>query len=124
MTADIWKNFSFSFLARFSSAVTRFGSSSASILLAATSCGFVEHLGVVEFEFAANRVEVFDRIAARCARDIDQVDQHLGALDVPQELVAEAVAFVRAFDQARHVGDDETAIAAECHDAEVRRQAS
>ena len=37
VTAEILKNFSFSFFARFSSAVTRAGSSSASILLATTS---------------------------------------------------------------------------------------
>ena len=101
---------------------TRFGSSSASILLAATSCGFVEQLGVVERELAADGVEVLDRIAARCARHVDQVNQHLRALDVAQELVAEPVALVRAFDQPGHVGDDEAAIAAERDDAEVRRQ--
>ena len=46
VTAEISKNFSFSFFARFSSAVTRFGSSSASILLAATSCGFASISGL------------------------------------------------------------------------------
>ena len=45
-TAEIWKNFSFSFFARFSSAVTRFGSSTASILLAATRCGFFSSSGL------------------------------------------------------------------------------
>ena len=38
---------------------------------------------------------------------IDQVDQQAGALDVAQKLDAEAVAEVRAFDEAGHVGDDE-----------------
>ncbi len=36
--------------------------------------------------------------------------------------MAEAVALVRAFDQARHIGDHKTAIAAQRDDAEVRRE--
>ena len=41
---------------------------------------------------------------------------------MPEKLVAEPEAAVRAFDQAGHVGDDEAAIAAQLHDAEVGRQ--
>ena len=41
VTPEILKKGSLSFFARFSSAVTRLGSSTASILLAATSCGFL-----------------------------------------------------------------------------------
>ena len=48
-----------------------------------------------------NRVEVLDRIASGCARDVDEVHEHLRALDVAQEPVAEAVALVRALDQSR-----------------------
>src|SRR2546422_4521232 len=39
-----------------------------------------------------------------------------------QKLMAEAEPAVRAFDQARHVGDHEAAIVAQADDAEVRRQ--
>ena len=39
--------------------------------------------------------------------DIDEVDEDAGALDVAEELDAEAGAEVRAFDEAGHVGDDE-----------------
>ena len=46
-------------------------------------------------------------------RDIHQVDQHLGSLEVAQERVAEPVACVRAFDQAGNVGDDEAPIVAQ-----------
>ena len=41
------------------------------------------------------------------------MDEHLRALDVAQELVAEAVPVVRAFDQPGHVGDDEAAVVAQ-----------
>ena len=53
--------------------------------------------------------EVFYRVGAAglASRHIDQVKQQAGALDVAQELGAEAGAEVRAFDEAGHVGDDE-----------------
>ena len=82
----------------------------------------LEQLRVVELELAADGVEVLDRVASRRAGDVDQVNQHLGALDVAQELMAEAVAFVRAFDQAGHIGDHEAAIVAQRDHAEVRRE--
>src|SRR5688572_6033346 len=50
------------------------------------------------------------------------MDQHLGALDVSQELMPEAVTFVRALDQPRQVGDHEAAVVAEGDDAEVWRE--
>src|SRR5262245_40683502 len=39
-----------------------------------------------------------------------------------EELRAESVAFVRAFDQTRHIGHDEGSVIAQLHDAEIRRQ--
>ena len=45
-------------------------------------------------------------------RHVHQVHQHLRALDVAEELVAEAMPFVRALDEPGHVGDDEAAIVA------------
>ncbi len=36
--------------------------------------------------------------------------------------MAEALAAMRAFDEPGHVGDDEAAVAAQLHDAKVRRQ--
>src|SRR5438270_13736768 len=41
---------------------------------------------------------------------------------MPQELVTEPEATMRALDQSRNVGDDEAAIFAKADDAEVRRQ--
>ena len=54
-----------------------------------------------QLELLAHDVEIVDRIAAGRARHVDQVHEHLGAFEVPQELVAEALAAMRAFDQAR-----------------------
>src|SRR5215203_1828426 len=64
-------------------------------------------------QLVAYRVEVLYRITTRGTGNIDQMHEHFRALDMPQELMAEAMAFVRAPDQSGHVGDDEAAIAAE-----------
>ena len=53
----------------------------------------------------------------------DEMQQHAGALDMAEEAVAEADAFMGAFDQARNVGQDEFA-AVDGRDAEIRDAAS
>ena len=72
----------------------------------------------------ADDLEVLDRIAAGRRRHVDDVHEHLRALEVREELRAEAVAVVRAFDQAGHVGHDERAVVAQLDDAEIRASAS
>ena len=52
---------------------------------------------------------------------IDQMQQHAAALDMAEEAVAEAGAFMRALDQAGNVGEHEFA-ALRVHDAELRMQ--
>ena len=52
-----------------------------------------------ERELARDDVEILDGIAAARRREVDEVHQHLGALEVAQEAMAEAVARMRAFDQ-------------------------
>ena len=53
-------------------------------------------------------LEVFHRIGtAAGVGNIDQVKQQAGALNVAQKLHAEALAEMRAFNEAGHVGDDE-----------------
>ena len=64
------------------------------------------------------RIEVFDRVASGRSRDVDQVQQHLRALDMTEKAIAEAMALVRPLDQAGHVGHHEAAIAAQA----ARRQ--
>ena len=96
------------------------GSLTASIFVAATICGFARELVVEERELALDGLEIFDRIPARCARHVHEVDQHLRAIEMLQEPIAESLAFVRALDEPGHVGDDEAAIAAQRDDAEIR----
>ena len=110
VAAEMRKNGRPSAAARSASAATRSSSSTASILLAATTCGFAASVGWNSSQLLADRVEVRDRIASG-ARDVHEVHQHLGPLEMAQELMAEAEAAVRAFDQPRHVGDDEAAVA-------------
>ena len=67
--------------------------------------------GVEGFEFGGDDVVVVDGVGAGGAAggvggvgDVDEVDEDAGALDVLEELDAEAGAEVRAFDEAGHVG--------------------
>jgi len=48
------------------------------------------------------------------------VHEHGAALDVAQELIAEAVALMGAFDEAGDVGDDEGLVVVGADDAEIR----
>ena len=57
------------------------------------------------------------------AAGIDEMQQHAAALDMAEKAVAEAVAFMRAFDEAGNVGEHEFAPVAG-DDAELRMQAS
>jgi hypothetical protein len=51
--------------------------------------------------------------------DVDDVQQDVGALQVAQELVAEAGTVGGAFDEAGDVGDHEAAVFGGAHHAEV-----
>ena len=75
-----------------------------------------------ELQLAPQDVEVLRGIAAARARDVDQMHEHFRPLEMPQELMAEAEAAVRAFDQSWHIGHDEAAIVAQPHDAEIGRE--
>ena len=94
----------------------------ASILLAATICGLAASSGgnSSSSRRTMSRSSTGSRPAR--ARHVDDVDQHLGALEVAEELMAEAEAAMRALDQSGHVGDDEAAIVAQADHAEIRRQ--
>src|SRR5262245_33180644 len=50
------------------------------------------------------------------------MDQRLRAVEMFEKSISQAFAFVRPFDQSRHVGNDEAAVAAERDDAEVRSE--
>src|SRR5262245_21790769 len=67
---------------------------------------------IEEKQLTLDRIEILYGIATRRARDVYQMNQDLGTFDVPQEPIAEAVAFVRTLDQSWHVRHNEAAITA------------
>ncbi len=113
MTAEIGKKGSFSRLARRSSAFRRERIVERVDLVGGHDLRLGRELGSKQLQLAPNGVEILDGIASGRARHVHDVHQHLGALEVAQELMAEAEAAMRAFDQPGHVGDDEAAIAAQ-----------
>src|SRR5579864_1440298 len=60
-------------------------------------------------QFALNNFKIADRIAVGRVAGIDEVGDQARALDVPEEANAQAGAFVRAFNQAGQIRDDESA---------------
>ena len=75
-----------------------------------------------KLELAANRVEIVYGIASGGARHVDEVHEDLRPLEMPQELVAQTEAAMRALDETRNVGEHEAAIVAQPDDAEIGRQ--
>ena len=74
-------------------------------------------------ELALDHVEVGERVAAGLHRGhVDDVHERGAALDVAQEVVAEAAALAGALDQAGHVGDGERRCRPARDHAEVRHQ--
>ena len=90
--------------------------------MAATSCGFAATAGSNSSSSRWIDVEVLTGSRPDAPETSTRWIEHLGPLDVAQELVAEAVAFVRALDQAGHIGDDEAAVVAQRDHAQVRRE--
>ncbi len=81
----------------------------------ATISFFFVELGAVGFQLAAHgAVGRRDILLGR----VDEVEQHLGPLDVAEEARADAGAFARAFDEPGDVGQHEVDFAG-AHDAEV-----
>ena len=90
--------------------------------------GRVIERGVEAAQLFGDDLEVGDGVGSGGAfggarvGDIDEVDDDAGALDVFEELDAEAVAEVRAFDEAGQVGDGEglgVGVLADLDDAEI-----
>src|SRR5437763_720810 len=72
----------------------------------------------VALELGVDGRDVLERIGARC---VDHVNEKPRALDVPQELLAEAKTAARPLDEPGDVGDDELAIV-EPRDAQIRNE--
>ena len=82
-----------------------------SILVTTSELGPLGQGGAVLLELVADRPVVGDRVRAVDRDGLDQVDEQAGPLDVPEELVAQAVARVGPLDQPGDVGDDERVLA-------------
>ena len=90
--------------------------------------GFVgcDHLGLsgkllaVIGKLCVDRIDVRDRVASFCSGCIDNVDEHLGTLDMAQKFMAETDAFRSALDQSRNVCDDEALHIRQIDNSEVR----
>src|SRR5262249_31791215 len=67
-------------------------------------------------------VEILDGVASAAARHVDEVDEYLRPLEMTEKLMPQPKPAVRPFDQARDVCDDKTAVLAEPHHAQIRRQ--
>ena len=78
--------------------------------------GLVGKPVAVGSELGAHR---FVSLAGVLAQAVDEMQQHAAAFDVAKEAVAETDAFMRAFDQARNVGEHELARVG-AHHAELR----
>src|SRR5439155_835872 len=72
----------------------------------------------VALELGVDGRDVLERIGSRC---VDHVNEKPRALDVPQELLAEAETAARPLDEPGDVGDDELAIV-EPRDAQIRNE--
>ena len=72
----------------------------------------------VALELGVDGRDVLERIGSRC---VDHVNEKPRALDVPQELLAEAKTAARPLDEPGDVGDDELAIV-EPRDAQIRNE--
>jgi hypothetical protein len=84
--------------------------------------GVLGQLGLVVRQFVLQGTDIVDGIALGLQRGaVDDVCEHRGALDVPQEVQAQTLALRRPGDQSGHVGDGEDAMADIDH-TEVRLQ--
>ena len=87
-------------------AVFRVSASTASILESATISGFSARPRAIGLDLVAHGLV---GLARMFAAGIDEMQQNLAALDMAEKTVAEPGAFMRAFDEAGNVGEDEFA---------------
>ena len=96
------------------------GSGSRSILFRTTICGSSSRPA----PYAASSASIVAPLLVGRLRGVDHVHEAPRALEVREELVAEADALARALDQPGHVGDDELAAVGRLDRAEHRLRAS
>src|SRR5262249_6599450 len=81
---------------------------------------FLDQLFAEGGQFLHDDFEIVYRLAPGRLRDVHQMDQQPRALDMPQELDAQPMPQVRAFNQPGDVGDHEAAEIIELHDSQLR----
>ena len=89
-----------------------------SVLFSTTTCGSWASFFVVGRQFAVDDRVIVHRVAARRAGHVNQMAQQPGPLDMAQELMPQADAFARAFDQPGNVGDHKRPLLVHAHDAQ------
>src|ERR671910_481737 len=77
---------------------------------------------VIGSQFLSHDVKTDHGLFRRPFRNIDEMEQVRGALDVAEKLKPKTSAFMGAFNQAGNVGDNEAAVGSPSNDAEVRNQ--
>ena len=87
-----------------SRAVTRDASSTRVDFVGGHDLRFGRQSRLKQFELLAHGVEIIDRIAPACARDVDEMDENLGSFEVPEELMAEPRSSMGALDETWNVG--------------------
>ena len=70
-------------------------------------------------QLGVDGLKVLDRVAPLAAGDVHQMHEQAAAVDVAQEVVAEAGTVARALDDARNVRHDERRTLRHVHDAQV-----
>ncbi len=80
---------------------------------------FFQHVGAEELQFPVDRFVVMPGALIGFLRDIDDMEQDGGPLDVAEELHAHPQSFVRPLDQSRDVGDHERFLIPVLDDAQM-----
>ena len=93
-----------------------------STLLAATIWGRSARLRAVLLQLRVDGVKVRHRVPALAAGHVHHMDQQTAAVDVPQEVVAQAGALAGALDDAGDVRHDEADALIHVHHAQVGEQ--
>ena len=91
-------------------------------LVARHQHGTVLQPGAVLLQLGLDGLKVGHRVAALAARHVHHVDKQAAAVDVPQEVVAQARPLSRPLDDAGDVGQDEGDTLLHIHHAQIGKQ--
>src|SRR5215203_3627844 len=75
---------------------------------------------IIQINFAAQILQIFDWIASLASGDIDYENQNAAARNVAQEFVTQPYSAVRTFDQTGDIGDRGASVTWKFNDADDR----